>query len=177
MFDILDDELREMYGKRKSRRGSIEKAISLSDSISSIPVQTHKTISKDACLQEAINILQQNHIGCIIVESNTKIVGIITERDILLKVVGKRLNLDSELVSNFMTSNPECLRSSDPIAFALNKMATGGFRNIPIVDDNEKLIAVVTISDIINHLGDYFFDEIINLPPNPVRQQSQREGG
>ena len=177
MFDILDDELKEMYGKDRSSGGNIEKAISLTDPIRSIPVQRHKTISPNASLQDALNILQKYHIGCIIVESKTQIEGIITERDILLKVVGKRLNLDSEKVSKVMTPNPERLSHSDPIAFALNKMATGGFRNIPIIDDSEKLISVVTISDIINHLGDYFFDEIINLPPNPVRQQNQREGG
>ncbi len=177
MFDILDDELREMYGKRKSSKVNIEKAITLSDPISNIQVQKHATITPDASLQSAIDILQKNHIGCVIVESKTQIEGIITERDILIKVVGKRLDLNTEKVSSFMTPNPELLHSTDPIAFALNKMATGGFRNIPIVDENGNLILVVTISDIINHLGDYFFDEIINLPPNPIRQQSQREGG
>ena len=76
-----------------------------------------------------------------------------------------------------MTTSPDTLHSDDPIAYALNKMISGGYRHIPIVDVNDKPTGVITLQDIINHLGDYFFDDVVNLPPNPLRDQSQREGG
>ena len=75
-----------------------------------------------------------------------------------------------------MTKNPDVLHLQDPIAFALNKMISGGYRHIPIVDKENKPIGVITMQDIINSLGDYFFDDIVNLPPTPLRDQTQREG-
>ena len=76
-----------------------------------------------------------------------------------------------------MTKSPDVPHLQDPIAFALNKMISGGYRHIPIVDKTEKPIGVIAMENIINHLGDCFFDDIINLPPTPLRDQEQREGG
>ena len=56
-------------------------------------------------------------------------------------------------------------------------MISGGYRHIPIVDKDNKPIGVIAMQDIINSLGDYFFDDMVNLPPTPLRDQTQREGG
>jgi CBS domain-containing protein len=45
------------------------------------------------------------------------------------------------------------------------------------VDKEKKPIGIITMQDIINHLGDYFFEDIVNLPHTPLRDQTQREGG
>ena len=68
-----------------------------------------------------------------------------------------------------MTKYPDVLHFQDPIAFALNKMISGGYRHIPIVDNEEKPIGLIAMQDIINHLGDYFFEDIVNLPHTPLR--------
>ena len=88
-----------------------------------------------------------------------------------------RHNLDEVHVVDFMTKIPDVLHLRDPIAFALNKMIAGGYRHVPIVNKADKPIGVIAMQDIINHLGDYFFEDIVNLPPKPLRHQSQREGG
>ena len=103
--------------------------------------------------------------------------GIFTERDIVQNIVGNRHNLEEAHIVDFMTKSPDTLHSDDPIAFALNKMISGGYRHIPIVDANNKPTGVIAMQDIINHLGNYFFDDIVNLPPTPLRDQTQREGG
>ena len=56
-------------------------------------------------------------------------------------------------------------------------MVEGGYRHIPIINDKQEPIGVISMQDIINHLGDYFYEDIINLPPEPLRKQIQREGG
>ena len=103
--------------------------------------------------------------------------GIFTERDILLKVLGKKLDFEKEIVKDFMTKTPQVLLPTDPVSFALNKMVDGGFRNIPIVDEKRKPIGQVSILDVVNHLGQFFHEEILNLPPEPLRKQNRREGG
>jgi hypothetical protein len=56
-------------------------------------------------------------------------------------------------------------------------MVDGGFRNIPIVDEKRKPIGQISILDVVHHLGQYFHEEILNLPPEPLRKQNRREGG
>ncbi len=176
MFDILSDELNHMDERSQSRRKSIGKAVSLDDPISSLALGDFSVLSQDEKLSNIIKILQDEHLACVILENNDKISGIFSERDILNKIVGFRLDLKKESVLKYMTANPETLHMKDSIAFALNKMTAGGFRHVPIVDNNQKTVAVVCITDIINHLGEYYFNEIFNLPPKPTHRQDEAEG-
>ena len=109
---------------------------------------------------------------------NHKLIGILTERDILLKVTGNSFDLNLVTVDEIMTENPDTLSPENPLAYALNKMHVGGFRHVPIVDDDRKPVGLVSISNIISTIADYFSREIINLPPldNIVSSDAQ-EGG
>ena len=94
-----------------------------------------------------------------------------------MKVLGKRLNFQTEIVKTFMTKNPFRLRMNDPLAYALNLMVDGGFRHVPIVDDKDRTVGLISMQDVVNHLANFFYDEVMNLPPKPLRIQTQREGG
>ena len=57
-------------------------------------------------------------------------------------------------------------------------MHVGGFRHVPIIDDSRKPVGLISISDIISTIADYFSREIINLPPlNKIVDSEMREGG
>ena len=122
-------------------------------------------------------MLQRSPAGCVIIGEKDQINGIITERDILKKVVGKHLDLNIETVSECMTKNPNILLEHDPIAYALNLMVDGGFRHVPVTNDLNQAVGVISMQNIVGHLGEYFHDEVINIPPNPLRIQQTREGG
>jgi len=128
-------------------------------------------------LRDVIENIKIHHIGCVLLENNNEISGIFTERDIVRKIVGNRHNLETEKVKDYMTRNPDVLYKNDLIGFALNKMINGGYRHIPIINEENKPIGIITMQDIINHLGNYFYEDIVNLPPNPIRKQANREGG
>ena len=177
MYDIYDDELKEMYEFKRKTGVTLDKAISPNDPLSSLTQEKFIVLNEQTTLRDAIDSMQKYHIGCILLEKNHKITGIFTERDIVQNIVGNRHNLEKECVSDYMTKSPDVLHFQDPIAFALNKMISGGYRHIPIVDKAKKPIGIIAMQDIINHLGDYFFDDIVNLPPTPLRDQTQREGG
>ena len=177
MYDIYDDELKEMYESKESSGDTLDKGISPNDPLSTLSQEKFIVLNEQATLRDAIDSIQKYHIGCILLENNHKITGIFTERDIVQHIVGNRHNLEKECVADYMTKSPDVLHLQDPIAFALNKMISGGYRHIPIVDKKEKPIGIITMQDIINHLGDYFFDDIVNLPHTPLRDQTQREGG
>ena len=177
MYDIYDDEFKEMYESKRKTGITLDKAITPNDPLSSLTQEKFIVLNEQATLQDAIASMQKYHIGCILLDNNHKITGIFTERDIVQHIVGNRHNLEKECVADYMTKSPDVLHFQDPIAFALNKMISGGYRHIPIVDKEKKPIGIITMQDIINHLGDYFFDDIVNLPHTPLRDQTQREGG
>ena len=177
MYDINDDELNEMYETRGKNGITLDKGITPNDPLSTLNQEKFIVLNEQITLREAIDNIQRFHIGCILLEKDNKITGIFTERDIVQHIVGNRHNLEKECVADYMTKSPDVLHLQDPIAFALNKMISGGYRHIPIVDKEKKPIGIITMQDIINHLGNYFFDDIVNLPPTPLRDQTQREGG
>ena len=177
MYDIYDDEISEMYESKGKNGITLDKGISPSDPLSTLNQGKFIVLDEQATLRETIDNIQRYHIGCILLENDHKITGIFTERDIVQNIVGNRHNLEKECVADYMTKSPDILHFQDPIAFALNKMISGGYRHIPIVDKEEKPIGIITMQDIINHLGNYFFDDIVNLPHTPLRDQTQREGG
>ncbi|SVA98837.1 uncharacterized protein METZ01_LOCUS151691 [marine metagenome] len=153
-------------------------AVHIQDPISSLGLSRPLTAEKGTSMKNALKILQKKQQNCVLIVDNHKLIGILTERDILLKVTGNSFDLNLVTVDEIMTENPDTLSPENPLAYALNKMHVGGFRHVPIVDDDRKPVGLVSISNIISTIADYFSREIINLPPldNIVSSDAQ-EGG
>jgi CBS domain-containing protein len=79
-----------------------------------------------------------------------KLAGIFTDRDAVLKMTGG--HEDPRPVRELMTPDPVILRRDDPIAVAINKMAVGGFRHVPIADGGIPT-AVVSARDVFRHIS------------------------
>ncbi|MEW6777303.1 MAG: CBS domain-containing protein [Bdellovibrionota bacterium] len=126
---------------------------------------------------EAVKKMNEEKIGAVVVTEGGKVVGIFTERDLLMKVAGRQLDFTKILVGDYMTKNPECLKVHDMIAFAMNKMVVGGYRHIPIVDESGNPVGIVSMREIVEHLVDYFPDPILNLPPRPDLAFKGLDGG
>jgi len=109
-------------------------------------------IIPNATVEEAVRQMQDHHIGCLLVlDAAQKVMGIFTERDILRRVVGKYADLKKVRVREVMTVNPVVLKEEDSIAFALNKMAVGGFRHIPVVVKGFP-IGIISIRNVLRYL-------------------------
>lgn len=91
----------------------------------------------------------------ILVAEGERLVGIVTERDLLFKVMGKIPEWRHLPVCDFMSADPETLELTDKIAYALHKMAIGGFRHIPILRDNKPKL-VISVRDILEYLAESF---------------------
>lgn len=106
---------------------------------------------------EVISLMQDGQFGCVlVVDSHDRLVGIVTERDFLSKIMGEQVNPENVVVDEIMTASPECLRPTDTVAFALNLMQLGHYRHIPLVihDQKDKYpVGVVSIKDILNHFA------------------------
>ena len=109
--------------------------------------------SPEDSVQKIVNIFQEKKKNCVLVYKNKKLVGILSNRDILLKVAGKYRDLSRIKVVQVMTPNPEWVRASDPIAFVVNKMAMGGFRHVPVLAEDGAPLSIVLIKDVLAYLA------------------------
>ena len=107
-------------------------------------------VDADSDVADLIEVMHREGVDCVLVTEGGELAGIFTDRDALLKLAGR--GLEHGPVRAFMTSDPVVLRHDDPIAVAIHKMAVGGFRHVPIVEDGQP-IAVVSAQDILRHLA------------------------
>ena len=178
-FHLMSED-EEWYEGLESddEESEMSEAVKIQDPISSLGLQPPLVVELGTNMKNALNSLQQEKQNCLLITENNKLKGILTERDILLKVTGKGFDLDLVTVDEFMTEDPEYLSPEDPLAYALNKMHIGGFRHVPIVDDLIKPVGLISISNIISTIADYFSMEIINLPPlERIVDSKMQEGG
>ena len=136
------------------------------------------SVGPDAPVRDAIEIMSTLRSGALPVVEGTKVVGIITERDLLLKgvYVGKSLQ---KPVREFMTQKPVCLTPHDSIAHALSRMVIGGYRHIPLIDASGNLAGLLIMRDVMRYVVSFFPEELLSLPPHSVHAPPERnvEGG
>ena len=102
----------------------------------------------------AIHLMQRRGVECVLVWENNEVVGILTERDILMKAAGEKVDLNAIPVSAIMTRDPVICRDRDTLAVGLHKMSVGGFRHLPLLmNDREAL--VVSIQDMFRHISHF----------------------
>jgi|688.fasta_scaffold30681_3 CBS domain-containing protein len=125
----------------------------LCDSIGSIGLKTPLVVKPETTLAECVDVLQHHKIGSLlVVDEQGKLVGIFTERDCILKVMAKVQSLNEAVVKDYMTPHPIRERAEASIAFALNLMSHGGFRHVPIVDQDDVPIGIVSVKDVVDHI-------------------------
>ena len=107
------------------------------------------TIAPNASATDAVRQMQQAGAGCLIVTEGDQVRGILSERDLVMKLDGG--GLDGTIVADLMTVDPVVLRPDDSIAVAINKMAVGGFRHIPLVVDG-RATGIVSARDVFRHI-------------------------
>jgi CBS domain-containing protein len=144
--------------------------------VSDVMAHNPLTVEADSTVVAAVNLMNEKHTGCVLVEKGGQLVGIFTERDVLRKVIFHDGNR-SWKVEAVMTKNPETLPPTASVAYALNKMSVDGYRHIPIVDRAGKPVGVVSIKDIIQFVVELFPSDVLNLPSDPDKVLPKTEDG
>lgn len=105
-----------------------------------------RTISSDATIKEAADIMNTIDVGSIPVLENNRVVGIVTDRDIVLRSVAKGQD-PSQKISSVMTKDPKVISSDTEVHEAADIMAKRQIRRLPVVD-NGNLVGIVAIGDL-----------------------------
>ena len=179
MVDEIEEELRIIEELDSSKEPNLEFALSIHEPIEKILYPEPIVVPPNTTVVDVIKLFNEKDVGCVLVVNpdNQKLIGIFTERDVIRKLINKGHDLSKETVSKYMTKNPDALSLDDPITYALNRMAAGGYRHIPLVDKNHCPVGFLSVRDIVEHLADYYSNEILNLPPSPHAKQFFQEGG
>ena len=137
----------------------------LHEPINILPYVPPLNVTPQTSVAEAIRLMQEQRVGCVLVQEANRLVGIFTERDLLNKVLGSAQDLTQVRVEAVMTADPEALPIDAPLAFALNRMGEGGFRRLPLVDEAHRPVGMLSVKHIISYLAEFFPEAVLNLPP------------
>lgn len=110
-------------------------------------------VSPDTNITKACHVMEQNNIGCLIVEKDDELYGIITDRDIALRVTGARKDPQKTLVRHIMTSDPIRISVDKDLRQLMLLMHVHRVRRMPIVNGFNRPLGIVTLDDLIPQLG------------------------
>ena len=127
-------------------------------------------------MREVIQKVQREGSGYVLVSKDGRPVGIMTERDVLMKVVARDVDY-AEPVDGFMTPDPVMLTPDNTIGEAISLMNEHGFRNIPIINPSTgEAVSLFRIQDVIDYLAEAYPEKVLNLPPRPHQLMRTPEG-
>ena len=110
------------------------------------------TFLKTDKVHTAISIMAENNYGSVvIVDKNQKVIGIVTERDIVKKIVQKGLSAKTTVLEKIMTANPRVANENDDIVDWLRIMSNDRFRRLPVVDSEGKIKVIFTQGDFVSY--------------------------
>jgi CBS domain-containing protein len=115
---------------------------------------------------EVVEVLKKHATDCALVCDAGRLLGVFTAWDLLSRVAAAELDATTTPVASVMTRDPETLSPDACITYAVNRMAHGGYRNIPIVDANGKPVGNLTVREVVSHLADVFA-ELDDVPDAP----------
>ena len=102
----------------------------------------------------AQRMLQRNVGSLVVVDSEQRPIGIVTDRDLALRVVGLGRDADSTPVAEIMTADPESVTERTAIADVIARMSKAGCRRMPVVDDDGALVGMITVDDVWRDVAD-----------------------
>jgi len=170
-IDPLEQE--ESYFDPPPRTSRFDAGVLL-EPLRSLPMRRALTLRPSDSVTDAVRMMQAEHRGCVVVTEDgsdeSPLLGIFTERDVLLRIVDRGKNPATLPLAAVMTADPEVLPVRSKIAHALNKMSVGGFRHVPVVDEDHRPVFVVSVRDIVEFLVEAFPREILTLSSDAASQ-------
>ncbi len=134
------------------------------------------TVASGTSVKDVVKKMRTEGYNCALVAEGDKLAGIFTDRDVLLKVVSSPETW-SQPIDTVMTKSPLAVTGESKAEVAISQMNDQGIRNMPVVDDNGKILGDLTHYAMIKFFADQFPESLYNLPPRPNQVSENRVGG
>ena len=109
------------------------------------------TVTPGTSVYEALEDLENNNMGSLVVVENGKLIGIFTERDYARKVILKGRSSKDTQVRDIMTERPIYVTPEATIEECMQLMSSKNFRHLPVLE-NDQLVGVISISDLVKFI-------------------------
>ena len=160
-----------LASKANNVRGTFE-----TDPISALGLPSPVTIGSDATIGAALEAVQRQGNGYVLIVEDAHPRGIMTEREVLMKIVARDVKYNTN-VMEYASPIRVTLTDNETIARGVKVMVAEGIDNIPIVDANGRATAVLRTLDVVQFLAEAFPEQLLNLPPRPHQTLPKPEGG
>lgn len=122
--------------------------------ISEIVVRDVDVIDVGESVRTAANRMHSRNVGClVVVDADRHPVGMVTDRDLAVRVVGSERDPNWTVVSDVMSTPVTVIAENGSLETALTAMRDGPFRRLPVVNATGELVGMITLDDIINRLS------------------------
>lgn len=134
------------------------------DPVSRLEPTAPRQVPLTASVADAVNVMREDQVGCVLVCDNGQLVGLFTERDLMCRVlaVGKSLDM---AISEVMTPSPETVSPKDSIRAAVRRMKSGGHRHLPVTDDERRPVGILSVKRIVRYLVEHYPAAVYNHSP------------
>ena len=109
------------------------------------------TVSPETSVYDALEKLEDNNLGSLVVVEDEKLIGIFTERDYARKVILKGRSSKDTHVRDIMTERPVFVTPDSSIDTCMQLMSSKSFRHLPVLD-NDQLVGVISIGDLVKYI-------------------------
>lgn len=132
-------------------------------------------IDRKASIKEAARLMREHHVGDLVVvegASGALPVGILTDRDIVVELIARDIDLASVAIGDVMSFELHVAREEDDILETLSYMRDKGVRRMPVIGRDEKLVGILTADDIIELIGEQL-TQLVQLISREQRRERQ----
>ena len=113
------------------------------------------TCTSESPVVEAARLMEREGVGSIPVCENGRLEGIVTDRDIAVRVVASGRDPRETRIADVMTRDPQCVKADEPLDRALEVMESRQVRRIPVIDGGGRLVGIIAQADIATRLHDH----------------------
>jgi CBS domain-containing protein len=135
--------LRDLDVPRSEATAGLVRSV-MEDNLSQLLEDSTLSVASSTPVSEVVRRMKEDTSGCALIVDDGKLAGIFTEHDVLCKLASSQGETLQSPISELMTLHPDALKETDSVASALNKMAVGRYRNVPVqtADGTYRLLSV-----------------------------------
>ncbi len=128
----------------------LEKAI-MASPVRELALSKPPIVAPTTPLRKVIQQMIEQPVDAVLVMDDQKLVGIFTERDLIMKVALREEELGNTPISDWMSPEPETIEMDDTLALAIHRMDVGGYRHLPVLADGQP-VGLISAPDIMRFL-------------------------
>jgi CBS domain-containing protein len=112
-----------------------------------------RTIDVGASLREAARRMADEGVGCLVAVQGTAPRGVLTDRDLAMRVLREGIDPDQGRVADVLAEDPLVVHAASPLRAASALMRRRAVRRLPVLDEQERLVGVIALDDLLGLLA------------------------